>query len=74
MKPITHAKIKYALMTVKIAPFIFANVVKLLWYWNKDKQKVQDAYDATQALFFDRKFETERTYRFHKLGYELIIK
>lgn len=76
MKPQTRAKITYWTMTAKIAPAVIGNVIKMLWmtYVKKDSAGAAACSDRCYRMFADRRFETERTYRVYKAGYELELK
>ena len=83
MKPITHAKIKYRMMTATyIIPAIYLAAAAAFWGMMKRRgwfaeyaeTRIDEIWVAVQTMVADRDYETKRVYRFHKLGYELVIK
>ena len=82
MQPITHAKIKYWSITATyIVPAIYIAAAGSFWTlmqnrgWFADiaESRIEELHETILAMIEERKYETERVFRFHKLGYELRI-
>jgi hypothetical protein len=86
VKPITHAKIRYWAITINHSPMIAYWFIKASWLdWKRDNyvhvhqlEKIEKQREALWEQFnlfiVYREQETKRTFRFHRDGYELVIK
>ncbi len=75
MKPITHAKITFFICTLIIVPQIIHLVAKVIIGQVFKKQNlINDALNQSKLLLQYRLDKTEQTYKFHKNGYQFILK
>ncbi len=75
MKPITHAKIRYWSYTIIRLPKILFLAAQGGWYgWRKNDEAVAGVWEQVNQFMIDREYETRRTFRFHRDGYELVMR